>query len=75
MEPNSKPVGGAMINDPIANRRRPAALALVEAFDRSMSRDDLQDLDDDELRRFAAVVYHWEQLAAREKDRRRAGRP
>lgn len=55
-------------------RPRPVAIALVEAFDRSMTRDDLQDLDDDELRRFAATAYHWEQLAAREKDRRRAGR-
>ena len=57
-----------------SRRPRPVAIALVEAFDRSMTRDDLQDLDDDELRRFAAAVYHWEQLAAREKDRRRAGR-
>lgn len=56
------------------HRPRPVAIALVEAFDRSMTRDDLQDLDDDELRRFAAAVFHWEQLAAREKDRRRAGR-
>ena len=55
-------------------RARPVAIALVEAFDRSMTRDDLQELDDDELRRFTATVFHWEQLAAKEKDRRRAGR-
>lgn len=58
-----------------ARRARPVAIALIEAFDRSMTRDDLQGMDNDELRRFAATVYHWEQLAAKEKDRRRAERP
>lgn len=53
------------------HRPRPAALALAEAFDRAMTRDDLQDLDDGELSRFAEKVYHWVQLSAREQDRRR----
>jgi hypothetical protein len=39
-----------------------------------MTRDDLRDLDDDELRRFVAALYHWEQLAAHEQDRRRPRR-
>lgn len=60
--------------DDTTRRPRPVAIALIEAFDRSMSRDDLRDLDDDELRRFAATVYHWDQLAAREQDRRRPRR-
>lgn len=50
------------------------AIALIEAFDRSMTRSDLNDLENDELARFAGIALHWEQLAAREKDRRRAGR-
>lgn len=57
--------------DDTTRRPRPVAIALVEAFDRSMTRDDLRDLDDDDLRRFAATTLHWEQLAAREQDRRR----
>lgn len=55
-------------------RARPVAIALVEAFDRAMTRDDLRDLEDFELSRFSGIVFHWEQLAAKEKDRRRAGR-
>ena len=51
-------------------RPRPVAIALVEAFDRSMTRDDLRDLDDDELRRFGAVMDHWWQRGAAERDRR-----
>lgn len=58
-------------HDDTARRPRPVAIALVEAFDRAMTRDDLRDLDDDDLRRFAATVLHWEQIAAREQDRRR----
>lgn len=60
--------------DDIPRRPRPVALALAEAFDRAMTRDDLRDLDDDELRRFVAALYHWEQLAAHEQDRRRPRR-
>lgn len=57
-----------------ARRARPVAIALIEAFDRSMTRDDLHDLENDDLTRFAGIALHWEQLAAKEKDRRRAGR-
>lgn len=32
-----------------ARRARPVAIALIEAFDRSMTRDDLHDLENDDL--------------------------
>jgi len=55
-------------------RPRPVAIALVEAFDRSMTLDDLRDLEDCDLSRFSGIVLHWEQLAAKENDRRRERR-
>lgn len=66
-----------MVNaqDNSQRRARPVAIALVEAFDRAMTRDDLRDLEDFDLSRFSVIGFHWEQLAAKEKDRRRAGRP
>lgn len=57
-----------------ARKARPVAIALIEAFDRSMTSSDLYDLENDDLARFAGIAFHWEQLAAKEKDRRRAGR-
>ena len=64
-----------MTGEDNARRPRPVAIALVEAFDRSMTLADLHDLEGYELKRFAGIVRHWEQLAAKETDRRRAGRP
>lgn len=54
---------------------RPVAIALIEAFDRSMTLDDLRSMENEDLSRFSGIILHWEQLAAKEKDRRRARRP
>lgn len=52
------------------HRPRPAALALAEAFDRAMTRDDLRHLTDAELSRFGSIMNNWWQLGASERDRR-----
>lgn len=61
--------------DKSQHRARPVAIALIEAFDRSMTLDDLRSMENEDLSRFSGIVLHWEQLAAKEKDRRRERRP
>lgn len=49
---------------------RPKAITLIEAFDSSVTLDDLRELDDDDLLLFIATVTHWD-VVAREQHRRR----
>jgi hypothetical protein len=50
---------------------RPAAMALAKAFDGGMTLDDLRELNDEDLARFQAVMFNWQELAVHETDRRR----
>lgn len=46
---------------------RPAALALVEAMDRGLTRGDLADLSTAELSQVSSILQNWYELAASER--------